>query len=371
MRQNSLVSKAIVVTLCAVGIGCTRLFAQDSTHVPRWYERIAVNGFLSTSYSYNVNRPDIRKNQLRVFDAEDNSIKVDVVELSIRKDATGSGDAGFRFDLTAGSSIPKVARSGGLNIGDLDFHQMFVSYVVPMGRGLRLDFGKFITPLGYEVIEGYDGFNDNASRSFLFGFAIPFTHTGVKATYAFSDRVSSSVMIVNGWDNSIDNNSSKTIGGQLAISPEPGFTLLVNAAYGSERDTNNSDNRLILDFVGTSVVSPMLTLGVNADYGSEQHVTALGENATWAGVAVYLRLNLLDQFSLCVRGEQFEDKRGVRTGVTQTLREFTVTPEYRPAEHFVLRGDFRFDHSDKNAFMKRGRLVDIQSTASVNALYFY
>ena len=36
-----------------------------------------------------------------------------------------------------------------------------------------------------EVIEGYDGWNDQYSRSLLFGYAIAFTHTGVKATYPF------------------------------------------------------------------------------------------------------------------------------------------------------------------------------------------
>ena len=46
------------------------------------------------------------------------------------------------------------------------------------GGRLQVDAGKFVTPLGYEVIEGWDGYNDNASHSFLFGYAIPFTLEG-------------------------------------------------------------------------------------------------------------------------------------------------------------------------------------------------
>ena len=41
-----------------------------------------------------------------------------------------------------------------------------MSWNAPCGSGLRFDAGKFITHHGYEVIEGYDGWNDNATHSF-------------------------------------------------------------------------------------------------------------------------------------------------------------------------------------------------------------
>ena len=359
------------VVLLTWSIKCADASAQEPAQSSKWYENILVNGFLSTSYSYNFNRPSARKNQLRVFDAQDNSFTVDVLELSLQKDVAAPRDAGFRFDLTAGSSIPKVARSGGLNIGDLDFHQMFLSYVVPAGKGLRLDFGKVITHLGYEVIEGYDGYNDNETHSFLFGYAIAFTHTGVRATYPFSDVLSVSFMLTNGWDNAIDNNSSKTLCGQIVVNPMQGLSLFANTTYGPERDTNNSDNRLILDFVGTYDASPKIRVGVNADYGSEEHATPLGEKATWVGVAGYLRANLLDQFSLCLRVEQFEDREGVRTGTAQRLREVTITPEYRPAGHFIIRGDIRVDDSNNDVFMRQNGFVKTQATVSLNVVYLY
>ena len=87
-----------------------------------------------------------------------------------------------------------------------------MSYIAPLGTGLRFDFGKFVTHLGYELIEGYDGYNDNYSRSLLFNYAIPLTHTGVKASYSISPKVSLMAMVVNGWDDAIDNNSSKSVG---------------------------------------------------------------------------------------------------------------------------------------------------------------
>jgi hypothetical protein len=67
---------------------------------------------------------------------------------------------------------------------------LYLSYIAPLGKGLRFDAGKFATHMGSEVIGGYDGYNDEFSRGFIFGFGVPFTHTGVKATYAFTSKIS-------------------------------------------------------------------------------------------------------------------------------------------------------------------------------------
>ncbi len=45
---------------------------------------------------------------------------------------------------------------------------------------MQIDAGKFVTPIGAEVIESQD--NWNYTRSTLFGYAIPFYHTGLRAT---------------------------------------------------------------------------------------------------------------------------------------------------------------------------------------------
>ena len=98
-----------------------------------------------------------------------------MAELVVQKPVSQPGGWGFRTDITAGQSVPRIAASNGLfrndetgEAGNFDIHQLFVSYIAPLGKGLRLDVGKYVTHMGYEVIEGYDGWNDNATRSFLF-----------------------------------------------------------------------------------------------------------------------------------------------------------------------------------------------------------
>jgi hypothetical protein len=345
-------------------------FAQDTAPKP-WYSSLLVNGFVTSSFSYNFNTPDSRKNQFRVFDYDDNSFKIDACELVFHKDAGSPGEAGFRIDVMAGSSIPAIARSAGLNAGDLDVQQAYASYIAPVGRGLRIDAGKFVTHAGYELIDGHDGYNDNATRSFLFGYAIPFTHTGLRLGYGFSDAFGASLFLVNGWDVAVDNNRSKTVGAQLSLAPGGGVTCFVNALYGPERADNNSDNRALVDVCGTVALSDVVTVGINGDYGAEQRVLQGGGDARWMGVAAYLRLNLCADFSLALRGELFDDKDGVRTGTVQKLTGVTITPEYRPAPGFVVRADLRLDSSDQEVFEKIDAPSKSQSTVCINALFVF
>ncbi len=286
-----------------------------------WYEEIALNGFLSTSYSYNFNRPLSGTNQFRVFDFDDNTIKVDVAELVIQKAVSKPGEAGFRIDAVAGSSIPRVSAAAGLfrdaggKAQDLDLQQAFLSYVAPVGSGLRLDIGKFVSPLGYEVIEGYDGYNDNATRSFLFGYAVPFTHTGLKASYTFGDQIAGMVMLVNGWDNAKDNNTAKSFGAQLTWTPSKSVTAVANYIIGAERSDTNGDARNVIEVNAQWKATDRIVLAVDAVYGSEPNAVTQGQTAMWNGIVGYARFGFSGTFALVLRGEFFNDRDGARTGV--------------------------------------------------------
>lgn len=344
-----------------------------------WYEEIAVNGFLSTSYSYNFNKPASGTNQFRVFDFDDNSIKVDVAEVVLQKAVAKPGEAGFRVDAVAGSSIPRVSAAAGLfrdasgKAQDFDLQQAFVSYITSVGSGLRFDAGKFVTNHGYELIDGYDGYNDNATRSFSFGFAIPFTHTGIKASYTFSDRISAMLMLVNGWDNAKDNNSSKSLGAQLIWTPSKIVTITANYMVGAERSDTNGDARNLVNVNAQWKATDGIVLAVDAVYGSEPNAVTQGQTAMWNGIVGYARFGLSDTFALVLRGEFFNDRNGARTGVAQRLTGVTLTPELKVGSHVVFRGDLRVDFSDKEAFEDRdGALTKKQQpTVLLNALYTF
>ncbi len=133
--------------------------------LPKWFDELAVNAFVSTAYEYNSNRPTNGASSFRVFDFSDNSFNLDVAELVVQIAASKPNDAGFRVDFDAGNSIPQITKTQDQTAAQFDLKQAFASYIAPLGSGLRFDVGKFVTHLGYEVIEGYDGYNDNYSPS--------------------------------------------------------------------------------------------------------------------------------------------------------------------------------------------------------------
>ena len=376
MRNTALLVMAV---LAEAWIGAPRPAAAANTASapPAWLREVAFNGFLSTSYSYNFNRPASQTNQFRVFDFDDATFKLDELEVVAQKPVSKLRDAGFRMDLTFGSSVPRVAASAGLfrdasgNGEDLDLHQAFASFIAPIGSGLRIDVGKFITGHGYEVIDGYDGWNDNATRSVLFGYAIPFTHVGLRASYVVTPNVSGMLMVVNGWDVARDNNRGKSVGAQLTLTPLAPLTVVMSGMIGPERTGNSSDSRELLDLVAIMKANRRLTLGANADWARESDAIGPGMDASWRGFAGYLRCGITERLALSLRGETFRDQDGVRTGVSQTLNEWTVTPELRFTPHLLVRGDVRVDLSDERVFEKSLDFVKTQPTVLVEALYSF
>lgn len=326
---------------------------------------LGLSVYLQGGYTYNFRNPDSQENDLRVFDHKSDSFTLDLAQLVFTKEAA-IGEAGFKLKLSAGETA-KLIHSRGLGAPDdsFDLTEAYLSYVAPLGKGLRFDFGKFVTFHGAEVIEAKD--NPNYSRSFLFNYAIPFTHTGLKISYPFSDDLTGSLYIVNGWDNTDDNNKGKTAGMSVGYTPMEQLAFTFNLMYGPEQDNNTSDNRLLFDWVGTIKPAKALSFILNANYATEENAAPDGSDAKWYGIAVIAKYDFNDSCSLSLRTEYFKDDDGVRTGTTQTLKEITLTPEFRIARSFILRPEYRHDWSDKEVFDSGDKKT--QDTIALGVMY--
>lgn len=362
-----------------------------SPEVKAWWG-ITVNGFASLSFVYNTNNPVFRINQYRVFDYADVEPQLDMAQLVIQRAIDKPNQFGFRFNVIAGSAVPKMTAAYGLfrncetmKAGNFDIPEMYVSYIAPLWKGLRFDAGKFATHMGSEVIGGYDGYNDEFSRSFLFGFGVPFTNTGVKATYAFNSTISAMFLVTNGWDEFQRFNHGYSYGGQFTLTPTKSTALYFNWIHGPALPHDDIDNRNAFEVVGSWKTTPRLTLGFDSLYAHEQNGVTIGYDAIWKGIAGYSKYAFTPVFSLALRGEVFNDSGGTRTGIPQTLEEFTLTPEYDFAAKlskvserfkkldgkFVVRGDIRLDLSNKNVFQREDYWVSNQFTTAVNLIYLF
>ncbi len=176
-------------------------------------KEVEVSGVVDGYYSYNNNKVDLFT-QGRAFDVRHNAFSLQMGKISLEKKNSVDSPLGFRVDLAAGETVDRIISVSDSSRNDATKHvlQAYGSYVAP--GGLTIDFGKFYTPIGAEVVDTKDNFN--YSRGWLFTYG-PYYHMGLRAKYAFNDKVAVSGFLVNGWDNVFENNvkAGKTVGVQL------------------------------------------------------------------------------------------------------------------------------------------------------------
>ncbi len=305
--------------------------------------------YLQGGYTLNFVSPDSGTNEQRVFDQKANTFLLDLAEIQFTKNPPVGG-VGFNMKVAAGETAKFIHSAGLGNPGDeFDLTEAYVNYVARLGSGLKLQFGKFVTYHGAEVIEARDNFN--YSRSFLYNFAEPITHTGFLAGYKFSDAFAANVYLVNGWDVTNDNNNGKSFGASFVVTPFKPVQLTFNFMYGPEQANNSSNNRFLFDWIGIFQAAKKLKFTADVDYAHEDNDPLNGgKDSQWYGVAVYAKYEFTDFFSASIRGEYFNDKNGVRTGIPQELKEITLTPEFKIAKNLLLRTEYRHDWSDQKAF---------------------
>jgi len=348
--------------------------------LPSGLRGVQLSGFVDTAYNYNFNEANSFGNTLRVFDTESSGFTPHNAQLVLEKPVEESSPVGFKTALMFGEDAEVV---GGVTTGlggvgnELEIQQAYVEYLAPIGSGLNVKAGKFSTLAGAEVIESID--NWNYSRSFMFGFAIPFTHTGLRLSYPLTESLSLTGGFSQGYDLVDEGNKAKTIETNLSWAPAENFSLGTTYYFGAEQAGDSHDQRHLLDIVASYQPLEKLTLMLNADIAREEDVVSEtgGGSATWNGIAAYAKYDLSDRWSLAGRWEIFNDNDGVRTGVNMAatsptgspiadlqLMEWTLTNEYKLHEHLIARLEYRLDKADSAVFLHDQSFEDYQNTVA-------
>ena len=348
---------------------------------------IAITGYVDVSYEhisgagyFSSGTPD------RVFDARHDSFTLHQAAFTIAKQPKEG--FGAVVNITAGQDAEVIKSYPVYGGSNFDVTQAFVQYAT---GPLTVIAGKFVTLAGAELINPTTAYN--FSRSILFGYAIPFTHTGVRASYGLNDQFSFSLGVVNGWDEVSDPNGQKTLEVGLSFTPVKPVSILVNGYFGNEPlglsssgPTAAQGQRALIDVVATWTATDKLTFVLNYDNGSQKDdtVNAAISKYKWDGLAGYVNYQLTDQWRVAVRGEYLNDKQGYRTGVTdpvtgagQKWKEGTLTFAYAPTKNVELRFEGRYDKSNiATAFVKSVNAAsstpatdDKQNSLAIEALY--
>jgi len=347
---------------------------------------ISISGFLDTSYTYSSNRPgravahDISG---RYFDQDHNDIVFNYFNLTLEKPEKDWG-VGFKVvgDFGRSGELLREATLWGRRLQDepsAELREAFITFTIPLGAGLQVKGGKFVTLMGTEILLAPGAYNPNISRSFLFNFAIPFTHTGALLSYPALPSLTVMAGPVTGWDNPHDNNNSPSLHGGLTFTPAEVFALTTSIMYGPEQRNNSGHKRFTWSNVATIKPMDPLTFYLEYTYGHEEKVTASLRNATWQGFAAIASYDWTDRFNTAFRGEVFNDRDGARLGGdipgthrNVTVSEVTLTGSYKFTKMLLGRVELRQDWADRRFYQKRNTGSDKdQTTFALQAIYAF
>jgi Putative beta-barrel porin-2, OmpL-like. bbp2 len=320
----------------------------------------------------------------RVFDVHNESFSFSLGELEIEK-VPDMGGVGAKFDLAFGDTMDIIvdtvrAASGQGSLGDWNRYVQHasISYLAPLGNGLRVDLGKFVTHIGGETIESIK--NINYSHAFFFTYAIPFQDLGLRLHYEWTEAFYTEFYLLNGWNVTSDNNKAKTFGPSIGWSPSPQFSLALNYLVGNEQTDNNKFFDNLRHLVDAQVnFSPLegLNLSFNFDYGHEDGAIGGTKNAAWYGTTGWIRYKVTETLEPAFRAEWYRDEDGFTTGVPQTLAGLTLTLGYKIGlgnlANILIRPEYRVDISSKDFFTRGAdfRATKSQHTLGVGAVFYF
>ena len=344
---------------------------------------LSVTGFVDGYYGYDLEHPQANAPSvlagnpsttlagLRAFDSPQEQFALNMIELILDKppDTTNSR-IGYHLSFGYGNAMNVVNSTdpGGLGFAQY-LKEAYGSYLAPVGKGLQIDFGKFVTPMGAEVIESKDDWN--YSRSLLFTYAIPFYHFGLRAKYSFSDKYVLTGYLTNGWNDIVDNNTGLNYGFSFAWTPNKKWAVTENYCIGPEQFRNTSNYRQMEDIVVAYNPTSKLSLMVNYDYGRGDRVAAFPNPVWWTGMAGYLKYQFNDKWAYATRYEYYNDHFGFTTGTPQHVNEMTETFERKILGTLITRLEYRRDMSNRPSLFKGAMPVDQQDTLEVGLIYTF
>ena len=371
--------------------------------VPDFFYDTTINLGIDTYYAYNFNQPVGRVNLLRAYDVLSNEFSLNQASVIFEHapDVAAGRRWGGRVDLQYGQATDTL-QGNPANEPRPDIYrnifQAYGTYIIPLGKGVNVDFGKWSSSLG---IEGnYTKDQINYSRSYWFDF-LPFYHMGVRVNAPLNDRFTFNYWIVNGTNQVEATNGFKDELFGFTAKPTKSVSWTMNYYFGQEHPDRvvvpptgpipvqpglsfqairpAPDGRThIFDSYVTWSVTPKLTLALEGDYFIQRlwRNQAPGQSSAPShvdGGAAYVKYQFSPKIALASRAEYLSDRGGLFSGLNQALKENTVTFDYAVAEGFLMRYEWRIDYSNKPSFLTdtQGVLSKQQNTATVGIVWWW
>jgi len=341
-------------------------------------------GFLDTSYTWSSNHPrSPYAISLRYFDKDQNKIVFNNFHIFVEKPEKDWG-VGFRVsgDFGRTGELLREATLWGKSLNkepSAEVREAYLTTTIPLGEGIGVKGGLFVTTLGTEILPNPGAYNDNISRSYLFNFGVPLRHLGMMFNYPVHKMVNVNFGVVTGWDNPRDNNHQPSFMGGVTVTPSDMVSFASNLIYGAEQRSGAPKRFTISNVLTVKPIDP-LALYLEYTFGSEGDASLGGDrDGKWQGLSGIASYNWTDRFNTALRAEVFYDRDGARllgepfgSHARATVSEMTLTGSYKFTKMLLGRTEVRQDWSDRNMFRRGASSADSnQTTLAMQLIYTF
>jgi hypothetical protein len=375
---------------------------EEGPYVETSQKGIKLSGYVDAGYVYNfIGDGSING---RFGDGEGGGdFQVNAIKLTLEKALSDANElqAGFRTDIKIGEDADATGSLFGTNGGDLDVEQAYVIFRLPVGNGLDVSVGKFVSLLGYEVDDRPANLNITYGYDWVF---VTTQQTGVKLYYPINDILEAQFAVSNG--SGLDTSSTGAIGnapgdsdgyainGTINIKAPGGNANWFHGIYASfdagDGFTNENEGVLIYNTWGNWVpkfANDKLLLGLSGTIGdvNDHAITGGGVELgyTFATVSAYAKYQFTDVFSLAGRfsylhssddntgGQvpifQFSNQNVAANNGTLDIYSYTLTGGFNLVENLLLRAEYRVDFGNDIASDN----ADVAHTVAMQAVYSF
>ena len=309
-------------------------------------QNITLNGGVAGGYFYTTNTDSSKQDNFYLTDF--------LAELSSE---TKTGGVGFTAALADFQQVSILDGGVGNAPTSSDVTLLYGYASVAPIDGLKVDIGKLVTNVGYEVPQSFA--NPNITLGSVWYYE-PAYYPGVRATYSWNDMSFYAEINKNDAfppnDNGVKPGAAVGVSGSLA-----GFD-------GSFSYYHQVDQKTVLDFILKKTVAT-IDLAANLDYqilSDSQKIS--GQDDSAFGVEFYATVPIMAKVTLPVRVGYVHDGSSQIYALSDgsysnSSVSFTVTPTYHFTDNTFVRAEFAYittskdNFADKNANPKDSKMT--------------
>ncbi len=338
--------------------------------------KITWGGFVETQYAYDFNSPPNGDRAHTTQPARNNEFNLNLGYVEAKMDSPKTRG---RFALQAGTSVQSNYSSepnrGSVSGGKLSRHIQEARIGYAINERTWVDAGIFFAHVGSESWISKD--NLTLTRSLVAEYS-PYYLSGVKLTRSWSDRLTTQLLVTNGWQNISENNSDKNLGTGIEYSFDQ-VTLAYNAMFGNEISAplnsvfRKGEFRHFHNFILKNKSPRHFEWVAQADFGFQRKPDS-SESSSWWGAVLTGRYELDENQKISLRVEHYEDPDQIIlvTGQVSALNATGGSLGFDQTldEGLIWRSEIRYLAATKSIFPRETASISKEETTITTSLAF-